>query len=59
MSPKPKCPFCLQEFESVDEVIQHLLFDNCQPVQESNTQRGASIHNTDPLPERSQELEAT
>ena|GEM_PF-3203612 len=30
MSSRPQCPFCLREFDTVEQVTQHLIFDNCQ-----------------------------
>lgn len=30
MAPKPQCPFCLRQFENVEQLTQHLIFDNCK-----------------------------
>jgi hypothetical protein len=30
MASEPQCPFCLQKFDTVDQLTQHLIFDNCQ-----------------------------
>ena len=30
MSARPQCPFCLREFDTVEQVTHHLIFDNCQ-----------------------------
>ena len=30
MARQPQCPFCLREFDTVEEVTRHLIFDNCQ-----------------------------
>ncbi len=29
MTSRPQCPFCLKEFETIEQVTQHLIFDNC------------------------------
>lgn len=39
MKAKPKCPFCLREFETVEQVTQHLIFDNCK-VERANPPSG-------------------
>lgn len=59
MSPNPKCPFCLKEFDTVDEVIQHLLFDNCQTTEtiEHKPQNGSN--QTELTQEQTSQLESS
>ena len=30
MASQPQCPFCLKVFETVEQVTQHLIFENCE-----------------------------
>lgn len=36
MIPKPQCPFCLKEFETIEQATQHLILEDCiaQPAQD-------------------------
>lgn len=41
MSDRPRCPFCLREYPTIEALTRHILYDNCRArsIQQPSTQQ--------------------
>jgi hypothetical protein len=55
MTDQPQCPFCLRDFETVEHLTQHLIFDNCQVMETTPAKAEEEGSATPPVPDWVQE----
>jgi hypothetical protein len=56
MAQKPQCPFCLREFATVEQLTQHLIFDNCQVTVSAAPEAEDTPTDTTPEPAHPEKL---